>query len=316
MTYTHLTTNELVMIEAYYQENRKVSDIAKSLGRSKQTIYKIIHFLKEGHSVYEYYDQYKTNKKCCGRRQTQLSKPEKKLIDDHLKRDWSLDVIKGVYADVIVCSMRTLYRLADRGIFDKQDLPWKGKRKPNGKKETRGKQAFRRDIRERSKVYPDFDTEFGHFEGDTIVGKHHKSAVITLVEKQSKAIITLQTAGRKASDIEGSINRWLSRFPRHLFKSITFDCGKEFSNRKTISNQHDIDIFFADPGCPGQRGLNEHSNGLLRRHGLPKQMDFNGISQTILSAIADKRNRIPRKSLNYQTPYHVFLSQVKLSNLI
>lgn len=142
MTYTHLTTNELVMIEAYYQENRKVSDIAKSLGRSKQTIYKIIHFLKEGHSVYEYYDQYKTNKKRCGRRQTQLSKPEKKLIDDHLKRDWSLDVIKGVYADVIVCSMRTLYRLADRGIFDKQDLPWKGKRKPNGKKKHEGNRPF------------------------------------------------------------------------------------------------------------------------------------------------------------------------------
>ncbi|MDY3042012.1 MAG: IS30 family transposase, partial [Streptococcus pluranimalium] len=54
-----------------------------------------------------------------------------------------------------------------------------------------------------------------------------------------------------------------------------------------------------------------HSNGLLRRHGLPKQMDFNGISQKYLSAIADKRNRIPRKSLNYQTPYQVFLSYVK-----
>ena len=52
-----------------------------------------------------------------------------------------------------------------------------------------------------------------------------------------------------------------------LFKSITFDCGKEFSNWKSISNAHDIDIFFADSGCPGQRGLNEHSNGLLRRNG-------------------------------------------------
>ncbi|RRA59890.1 IS30 family transposase, partial [Streptococcus agalactiae] len=72
-----------------------------------------------------------------------------------------------------------------------------------------------------------------------------------------------------------------------------------------------IDIFFADPGCPGQRGLNEHSNGLLRRHGLPKQMDFNGIPQKYLSAITDKRNRIPRKSLNYRTPYQVFLSYVK-----
>ncbi len=62
--------------------------------------------------------------------------------------------------------------------------------------------------------------------------------------------------------------------------------------------------------------LNEHSNGLLRRHGLPKQTDFNEISQEVLSAIADKRNNIPRKSLNYQTPLQVFLSYVKVSNLI
>lgn len=316
MTYIYLTTNELVMIEAYYQEGKKVSTISQSLGRSRQTIYRVINFLKAGNSAYDYYRQYKTNKKRCGRRKTRLSKPEKKLIKDHLKLDWSLDVIKGTYPTDISCSMRTLYRLADRGVFDKRSLPWKGKRKPNGKKETRGKQAFRRDIRGRAHVYPDFNTEFGHLEGDTIVGKHHKSAVITLVERQSKAIITLQTDGRKASDIERSINRWLSQFPKHLFKSITFDCGKEFSNWKTISNQHVIDIFFADPGCPGQRGLNEHSNGLLRRHGLPKQMDFSNLSQNFLSAIADKRNRIPRKSLNYQTPYQVFLNQVKLSNLI
>ena len=113
------------------------------------------------------------------------------------------------------------------------------------------------------------------------------------------------------SDIEASINQWLSQVPSHLFKSITFDCGKEFSNWKSISNAHDIDIFFADPGCPGQRGLNEHSNGLLRRNGLPKQIDFTNISQNYLSATADKRNRLPRKSLNYQTPYQVFLSYMK-----
>lgn len=62
MTYTHLTTNELVMIEAYYQEGRSVRDIMLSLKRSKQTIYNVIHFLKEGHSAYDYYQQYKTNK--------------------------------------------------------------------------------------------------------------------------------------------------------------------------------------------------------------------------------------------------------------
>ena len=136
-----------------------------------------------------------------------------------------------------------------------------------------------RDLRKRADSYPNFKTEFGHLEGDTIVGEKHKSAVITLVECLSKAIITLKTNGRKASDIEASINQWLSQVPSHLFKSITFDCGKEFSNWKSISNTHDIDIFFADPGCPGQRGLNEHSNGLLRRNGLPKQMDFTNVSQ-------------------------------------
>ena len=86
-----------------------------------------------------------------------------------------------------------------------------------------------RDLRERADSYPNFKTEFGHLEGDTIVGEKHKSAVITLVERCSKAIITLKTNGRKASDIEASINQWLSQVPSHLFKSITFDCGKEFS---------------------------------------------------------------------------------------
>lgn len=80
---------------------------------------------------------------------------------------------------------------------------------------------------------------------------------------------------------------------------------------RTIYNQHDIDIFFADQGFPGQRGLNENSNSLLRRHVLSKQMDFNGTSQKYLSAIADKRNRISRKFLNYQTTYQDFLSCVK-----
>ncbi|MGT2828060.1 IS30 family transposase, partial [Streptococcus himalayensis] len=158
--------------------------------------------------------------------------------------------------------------------------------------------------------------EFGHFEGDTIVGKDSKSAAITLVERQSKVIIALQTNGRKAQDIEQSLRDWLTKFPKNLFKSMTFDCGKEFSNWKSLSNEYDIDIFFSDPGCPGQRGLNEHSNGLLRRHGLPKQTDFNEISQEVLSAIADNRNNIPRKSLNYQTPLQVFLSYFKVSNLI
>ena len=135
MTYTHLTTNELVMIEAYYQENIKVSDIVTSLGRSKQTIYNVINYLKEGHSAYDYYNRYKINKKRCGRNKTSLTQSEKDFIQTQLEKNWSLDVIKGTYPDRVSCSMRTLYRLADRGILKKEDFPWKGKRKPNGHSE-------------------------------------------------------------------------------------------------------------------------------------------------------------------------------------
>lgn len=169
------------------------------------------------------------------------------------------------------------------------------------------------------KDYVVFEEEFGHLEGDTIVGIHHKSAVITLVERLSKAIIALKPEGRKAVDIENSINEWLQSVPKNLFKSITFDCGKEFSNWKSISNTNDIDIYFADPGTPSQRGLNEHSNGLLRKDGLPKEMDFNQVNQGFISSVASKRNHIPRKSLNYQTPLEVFFELRKwkvLSRLI
>ena len=115
------------------------------------------------------------------------------------------------------------------------------------------------------------------------------------------------------------MNQWLESIPRHFFKSMTFDCGKEFSNWKALSNQHDIDIYFADPGTPSQRALNENSNGLLRRDGLPKGMDFNQVDQSFVSSIAYKRNTIPRKSLHYRTPLEVFLSyldEAVLSSLI
>lgn len=112
----------------------------------------------------------------------------------------------------------------------------KGKRKPNGHKERHDKKAFKRTIKDRETDHPLFKEEFGHLEGDTIVGVHHKSALITLVERLSKVLITLKPEGRKAVDIEKTLNQWFSSIPKYMFKSITFDCGKEFSNWKAISN--------------------------------------------------------------------------------
>ncbi|AQS52498.1 hypothetical protein BW727_101594 [Jeotgalibaca dankookensis] len=315
MTYTHLTMDELVMIEAYYHQNIAVTKISAQLKRSRMTIYNVINFLKKGHTALDYYRQYKKNKARCGRHKIILPEEQQVYINKKIAQGWTPDVIIGRQEMPIACSMRTLYRRFKEKIFDETTLPMKGKRKPNGHQERRGKQAFKRNIVEREKDYPVFKEEFGHIEGDTIVGVHHKSAVITLVERLSKVIITLKPHGRKANDIENTLNQWFESIPRHLFKSITFDCGKEFSNWKNLSNQHDIAIYFADPGTPSQRALNENSNGLLRKDGLPKEMDFNQVDQTFVSSVANKRNNIPRKSLAYQTPLEVFLSYINESTL-
>lgn len=319
MTYTHLTTDELVIIESYFKNNQSGAKTAQCLGRARQTIHNVYQFLKTGATILNYYQQYKENKKRCGRRSIALPEEQKEYVQKRVVQGWTPDVIVGRSEMKLDCSVRTLYRMFQTGAFNVRDLPMKGKRKPNGHQEKRGKQAFRRSIHERIKEHPEFENEFGHLEGDTIVGRKHKSAVITLVERLSKVIITLKPAGRQAMDIENRINHWFQTVPKHLFKSITFDCGKEFSNWKAMGNQNDIDIYFADPGTPSQRALNEHSNGLLRRDGLVKAMDFNEVSESFIQAVASKRNHIPRKSLKYQTPMEIFLRNIKpddLSNLI
>ncbi|MFC3635610.1 IS30 family transposase [Enterococcus rivorum] len=295
------------MIEAYFKNEEPVLEVAKQLKRSRQTIYTVYHFLKQGTTVYEYYRQYKENKTHCGRRSIVLPPDQREYVQNRVAQGWTLDVIVGRAAFPISCSARTLYRQFKKNQFDVKQLPMKGKRKPKGHKERRGKQTFKRTLLERASDYPNFQQEFGHLEGDTIVDVHHKSAIITLVERLSKVIITLKPEGRRATAIEKAMTEWLQKMPKNLFKFITFECGKEFSMWKSVSNTSDIALYFADPWTPSQRALNEHSNGLLRKDGLPKTMDFNQVDQAFVSAVASKRNHIPRKSLNYKTPLEVFM---------
>ena len=220
MTYTHLTTDELVIIASYFKNNQSVAKTAQCLGRARQTIHNVYQFLKTGATILNYYQRYKENKKRCGRRSIDLPEEQKEYVQKRVIQGWTPDVIVGRSEMKLDCSVRTLYRMFKDKPFDTHDLPMS---------------------------------------------------------------------------------------------------GKEFLNWKKISNTNDISIYFADPGTPSQRGLNEHSNGLLRKDGLYKAMDFNGVSETFIQSVASKRNNIPRKSLHYRTPMEVFLSYVTkydLSNLI
>lgn len=313
MAHKQFTKNDIVWIEKYFIAGVKTPRIIEIMGKI-QPVYDVINFFKEGGNSREFWQRRKENQSRRGRKRIELSIEDEAHIENRLRDNWSLDIIANRYKEddslPFPVKASTLYRRAKEGLFKLDLLPMKGKRKPNGHTEKRGKQSFTRNISERVTDHPNVKEEFGHIEGDTIVGAHHKSAVITLAERLTKMIITLKPISRSALSVGQRINEWLSELPVNLFKSITFDCGKEFSDWKDISNENDIDIYFCDPGTPSQRPLNENSNGILRRDGLYKKMDFNQVSEQFIQSVSAKRNHIPRKSLGYQTPVEAFFKEM------
>lgn len=313
MTYKHLTTRELTLIADFWNQGTKAYQAAKLLKRSQETIYRVYRFLNRGKTIEQYLQSYQRNKRRCGRKQTQLPKDEVNYINEQIKAGWTPDTIIGRAEQTISCSMRTLYRMFARGQYDfnVQQLPMKGKRHPNGYVERRGKAGhLGRSIYQRYQDFPHYQHEFGHFEADTVQGKAHRGAVMTLVERQSKVMIVLNVHRKTDEAVNQHLDQWLSKLPRHFVKSITFDNGKEFAGWREIANKHDIQTYFAEVGAPNQRGLNENNNGILRRDGLSKRLDFRNLPDELVIQLMQRRNNIPRKSLNYRTPLEVFLSHV------
>ncbi|KRM94888.1 transposase [Liquorilactobacillus aquaticus DSM 21051] len=132
-------------------------------------------------------------------------------------------------------------------------LPMKGKRHPNGYVERRGKAGrLGRSIYQRYQDYPHFQHDFCHLEADTVQGKAHQGAVITLVEWFSKVEIILNIQQKSTECVNKHLNQWLSQQLKHLFKLITFDNGKEFTGWKEIANKYDISTYFAEVRAPNQ----------------------------------------------------------------
>ena len=313
MTYKHLTTRELTLIANFWHQGTKAYQAAKLLKRSQETIYRVYRFLDSGKTIAQYLKAYQRNKQRCGRKQAQLAKDEISYINEQVKAGWTPDTIIGRAERTISCSMQTLYRMFARGQYNfaVQQLPMKGKRHPNGYVERRGKAGhLGRSIYQRYHDFPHYQHEFGHFEADTVQGKAHRGAVMTLVERQSKVMIVLNVHRKTDEAVNYHLDKWLSKIPRHFVKSITFDNGKEFAGWREIANKHDLHTYFAEVGAPNQRGLNENNNGILRRDGLSKRLDFRNLPDELITQLMHKRNTIPRKSLHYRTPLEVFLSHV------
>ena len=144
----------------------------------------------------------------------------------------------------------------------------------------------------------------GHWEGDLLFGSRN-SQIATLVERQTRYVMLVKVAGKDTETVIDALIKHAHKLPQELYKSLTWDRGKEMADHQRFTLATDIRIYFCDPQNPWQRGSNENMNGLLRQY-FPKGTDLSAYSQAKLNAAARRLNERPRKTLDYHTPAERF----------
>lgn len=145
----------------------------------------------------------------------------------------------------------------------------------------------------------------GHWEGDLIVGKNHLSALGTLVERTTRTTLLVPLKKKDALSVRLAFAEAFKRLPKKFTKSLTYDRGLEMAQHKLFTKETGIQVYFADPYCPWQRGTNENTNGLIRQY-FPKGTDFRSVSFAAIAEAERRLNSRPRKVLDFYTPSEKF----------
>ena len=144
----------------------------------------------------------------------------------------------------------------------------------------------------------------GHWEGD-LIGGSKNSYIATLVERHSRYVMLIKVPNKDTESVVSALIKNAQRLPRELYKSLTWDRGKELADHQRLTLATNVDVYFCDPKSPWQRGSNENTNRLLRQY-FPRGTDLSLYSQAKLNAVARQLNERPRKTLQYQTPAERF----------
>jgi transposase, IS30 family len=175
------------------------------------------------------------------------------------------------------------------------------RRRPQGRPDGRGKIADMVMISQRPAEVADRAVP-GHWEGDLILGAHNRSAIVTLVERQTRYVLLAHIGADKTSPaVCAAIADKIATLPQQLARSLTWDQGKEMAGHTAFSVKSGLPVYFCDPHSPWQRGSNENTNGLLRQY-FPKATDLTVHDQAELDRVAVQLNGRPRQTLHWATP--------------
>jgi IS30 family transposase len=300
---------------------RSLRSIAASLNRAPSTISREIN-RNGGRQQYRAnvadqaaWDRAHRPKTCKLARNPALAR----IVAGKLQLEWSPRQIAGwlkrTYPDdeTYQVSHETIYRtlfIQARGALKKELLQhlrrsrrMRRSRHHTQKTDDRGQITDTVSIRERPAEAEDRAVP-GHWEGDLLFGSKN-SQIATLVERHSRYVLLARVKSKDTETVINALIKQAHKLPRELYKSLTWDRGKEMADHKRFTLDTNIQVYFCDPQSPWQRGSNENTNGLLRQY-FPKGMDLSNVHQNRLNAVARRLNERPRETLNFETPAERF----------
>ena len=310
MTYQHLSQTERYQIYILMKDGKTQSQIAQLLNRHKSTISRELARNTGNRGYRPRQACLLSEERFLGcRNAVQITTDQWNQAVDCLLAQWSPVQI----ANQVGISHETIYRhvYADKAAVGSlyQQLRCQKKRKKRyaSGRDRRGQIVGRRPISERP-AHIEARTQVGHWEGDTVIGAHHKQAVVTLVERKSGYALIAKVSNKTSDLVSQAIITKLNAVTP-LVKTLTFDNGKEFAEHQRIDTALKSTTYFADPFASWQRGSNENFNGLLRQY-IPKKRPLSTVTDKELRMIQDRLNNRPRKRLGFKTPNEVFMQSL------
>lgn len=312
MKYSQLTPEQRYQISGLLKAKYSQNAVAKEVGVNASTISRELTRNKGKRGYRPKQAQEKSDqRRRLAKKHIKFTGKVCEIVESKLREDWSPDQIRGFMKRMIGVRISN-ERIYQHIVKDKKaggtlhtHLRCKRKKykKRYGSVDKRGQIKNRISIEKRPEIVEEKE-RIGDWEGDTIIGKRHKQAVVSLVDRKAKYTLLGKVERKEAALVRDVAIRLLEPYPdrRH---TGTVDNGKEFAFHQEISEALGMPIYFAHPYSSWERGLNENTNGLVRQY-LPKGSSFEDVDNEVLQAIMDKLNHRPRKSLGYRTPAEIF----------